>query len=131
MNSQGIVSIIRRIDETYQNSPTAQFLTSQAPMILSSFREMRMQINQQRMELERIHAQRSKELERFREIAPTLNKEISLIGQEIRNLQKTVRDTAADIGRNPNAQTVIDYTNKQISDLIQMFNSLAISLINA
>ena len=131
MNIQKSIDIIHSIDKLYQTSPTVQSLTSNAPMFLSLFREMKHDLNRRRMEIEQICAQREYDLAKFREVAPILSREISLIGQHIRDLQKTVRETAATLGNNPNAQTVINYTNMQISESIQMFNTLSLNLLTS
>lgn len=125
------ISFIKKVDQIYKNSPTARMLTQQAPLILSLFREMRRDMDNHRLEIERICAERYTNLEKFRMVAPVLTSELSLIGQQIRNLQKTVRDKASIIGSDPNAQIQIDYTNKQISDLINMFNALSLNLLMA
>lgn len=129
MAVQKEIGILRKLDEIYQNSPTAQVLYNNAPLVLSLYKEIRTQAVIRQMEIERICAQRESDLARFKEIAPAMTKELSLIGQEIRNLQKTVRELAAQIGYSSNAQIQIDYANKQISDLIGMFNTLSINLL--
>lgn len=129
MNIENAISKINKIDHIYKTSPTVQCLASNAPLILTLFREMRQDFAMRRMEIERICAQRETDLQKFKEIAPTMTKELSFIGQHIRDLQKTVRETAATLDTNPNAQIVIDYTNKQISDAINLFNNLAYHLL--
>lgn len=119
------LDVIRKIDDIYRTSPTVQALTANAPAILSLFGEMR----QHRMELERFVAERQHNLARFREIAPALSRELSLIGKEIRELHKSVRETAKTMGSNPNALTVIEFTNKQIADNINLFNNLSLNLL--
>lgn len=131
MESQKYISKIQQLDEIYRNSPTAQILASHAPAVLSIFREMRQEMAVRRMEIDRICAERHANLEKFRLIAGPLTNEVAHIGQEIRNLQKTVREKAALLGNDPTVQIEINYTNQQISDLIDMFNSLTNKLIMA
>ncbi|MDE6328704.1 MAG: hypothetical protein K2L37_00340 [Lactobacillus sp.] len=131
MELQKYIGSIKKLDELYRESPTAQVLASNAPMVLSIFREMRQDMADRCREIDRICIERSYDLKKFSIVADKLTNELSLIGQEIRNLQKTVRDKAAILGTDPGAQIQINYTNKQISDLINIFNTLTIRLLTA
>lgn len=123
------ISLINKIDDVYTNSPTAQTLAANAPVILKMFRDMKQDLDSQRLEIQRLCAEREYDLARFREVAPTLNRELSRLGEHIRDLQQTVREVAGKIGHDPNAQLVIDYTNQQIAVSINMFTTLSLNLM--
>lgn len=123
------LSIFRKVDQVLKDSPTAQLLYQNAPAMLSLFTQMKNEMAMRQLEIDRLFKEREKDLERFKQYAPTYTKEISLIGQEIRMVQKTVRELAAKIGTDPTAEIQISYANKQISDMINMFNQISLNLM--
>lgn len=129
MAENNILTTLTKIDDIFRNSPTAQTLSAYAPQILAYFNEARAMSAQRSAELAQLMACRDRQLEKFREMAPTYQTEITNISQEIRTLQAIVRDKAATLSSDPNAKVVIDYTNRQISDLINMYNNLTYHLL--
>lgn len=123
------LSIIRNVDQVLKDSPTAQLLYQNAPAMLSLFTQMKSEMAMRQLEIDRLIKEREMDLDRFKQYAPTYTKEISLIGQEIRMVQKTVRELASKIGKDPTAEIQIAYANKQISDMINMFNQISINLM--
>lgn len=124
-------SYIQRLDQIYQSSPTAQLLVSNAPQILQSFNSLKALAMQQDAQLKALAINRDKDLERFREVASGMMNNLHMILSQIHNLQNSVRACAASAGSDPNARTVIEFTNRQIDQNIAMFNNLTFHLLNA
>ena len=122
---------LQRIDKIICESPTAQALANQAPAILQHFKELNANAQLHRQRMEMMFVERSYDLEKFRDKAPIMIEEIRHVSNEIRLLQKHVREMAAKFIDDPNARTVIDYTNAQIVQQINLFNNLIINFLNA
>ncbi|MDE5880173.1 MAG: hypothetical protein K2H60_00450 [Muribaculaceae bacterium] len=124
-------SYIQRLDQIYQSSPTAQLLVSNAPQILQSFNSLKALAMQQDAQLKALAINRDKDLEQFREVASGMMNNLHMILSQIHNLQNSVRECVASAGNDPNARTVIEFTNRQIDQNIAMFNNLTFQLLNA
>lgn len=123
--------MIRQIDAIYQTSPTAQTLVANAPVILAHFKEMALSQQAFKAQLDALAVNRQYDLDRFRLVADRLLGQVEAISAEILSLQAHVRSLAARYGGDPNARTVIEYTNSQINQHIQLYNSLVFSLLNS
>ncbi len=135
MNGSGnlskVLQCIRQVDSIYAQSPTAQMLVSNAPAILQSFNSMRALALQQENELKALAINRKYDLDRFKEISSGMMRNLESILNQIHSLQATVRQNAYFANTDPNAKTVIDYTNRQIDQSIAMFNNLAFHILNS
>lgn len=129
--SRNIVACIKRVDDIYRNSPTAQLLVSNAPQILQSFNTIKALAMQQEAQLKTLSINRQYDLERFRMVAKDLTQNLRDILNQIHTLQTQVTSYAALANDDPNAKTVIDFTNRQIDQNIAMFNNLTFQLLNA
>lgn len=125
------VMCIQQLDALYSQSPTAQMLVSNAPAILQGFNNFRAMAHQHEMELKALVAERQYDLARFKEVAPGMMKNLETILNQVYSLQNTVREYAHFANTDPNAKTVIEFTNKQIDQNIRLFNQLTFSLLNA
>ena len=125
------LNCIQKVDSIYSQSPTAQMLVSNAPAILQAFNNLKAMTLQHEMELEALVANRQYQLELFKQVAPGMMKNLESLLNNIYSLQAEVRQYAHWANSNPDAKTVIDYTNRQIDQNIRVFNQLTFSLLNA
>lgn len=125
------VACIQKLDNIYSQSPTAQALVSNAPAIIQGFNNIKAMTLQQETELKALAINRQNDLARFKEVSSGMMKNLDSIRTHIYSLQATVREYAHLANIDPNAKTVIDYTNRQIDQSISMFNNLAFQILNA
>lgn len=134
MNNEGLgqraLQKIEEVGEAYRNSPTAQALVANAPFILQSFKEMNLVGLKYKAELEALAINRKNELDKFKIWAPEKIEECKMLLTNILDLQKLVRELAPQVSSNPDALTVINYTQKQIFQNISLFQNVSLSLIN-
>ena len=134
MNTNGFAVALQRIqqlDAIYRDSPTAQALVAQAPVILQHFKETNLIAIKCKAELQALAINRGYDLERFKTVAPHYLQQCNALLSNILSLQQLVRDCASQVSRNPDALTVINYTNKQIQQNIAIFQGISLSLLNA
>lgn len=135
MNTEGLgqraLQTIESVGDAYRNSPTAQALVAKAPYILKEFKEMNLIALKYKAELEALAINRGNDLEKFKIWAPNKIEECRMLLTNILDLQKLVRELAPQVSTNPDALTVINYTQKQIFQNISLFQSISLSLINA
>lgn len=124
------IACLNRLDSIYATSPSAQMLVSNAPAILQSFKEWRMATLQCQSQLEMFATDRAAKLKEFQTVAPGFMKQLDEIKERINRLQDYVRQMSETAADNPNAKTVIDYTNNQILQQIGMYNNIAILLLS-
>lgn len=125
------LTCIQNVDAIYTQSPTAQMLVNNAPAILQSFNNAKALILQQETELKALAINRHYDLEKFKQVSSGMMKNLEIILNQILSLQATVRQYAHLANTNPDAKTVIDYTNRQIDQSISMFNNLSFQILNS
>lgn len=125
-----IADNVRRVDGIIRTSPTAQALVANAPQLLQYFKEMQAVGQQQRFALQALAVNRQYDLEKFKAISGQLVAELKDIRMTIGALQEYVRSKANEFSSDANARTIIEYTERQISQNIQMFNSILYVLLN-
>lgn len=121
---------VQKVYDIYSSNPDVAKLREYAPVILQSFKEIKILEQQHQASLNQLIVQENNSLKRFDRVVPTLLNEIKNILADIRNLQQIVRDYAAHVYVTENAQTVIDYTNSQIDQNIRIFNSLTQTILS-
>lgn len=125
------LQIIQRLDDIYRNSPTSQALVANAPVIIREFKEMQLMAMRYKTEIQALAINRANDLKRFRDVAPDFLRQCDKLLENILGLQQTVRSLASQVSTNPDALTVINYTNKQIQQNISLFQGISLSLLNA
>lgn len=121
---------VQKVYDIYSSNPDVAKLREYAPLILQSFKEIKILEQQHQASLNQLIVQENNSLKRFDRVVPTLLNEIKNILADIRSLQQIVRDYAAHVYVTENAQTVIDYTNSQIDQNIRIFNSLTQTILS-
>lgn len=122
---------LRQLDDIYRNSPTAQALLGQAPRILQNFKEINMMSMQYQAQIDALAVNRGYDLQRFQITAPKLLEQCNILLNNILDLQHCVRQLASRVSDDPDANTVISYTNQQIDRNIALYNDLIYNIINA
>lgn len=122
---------LQQIDDIYRNSPTAQMLVGHAPMILQHFKEMNKMTVQYQAEIEMLAENRAYDLQKFQTVAPLLLEQCNLLLSNVLDLQRGVRELASRVSGNPDAGTVIAFTNQQIDRNIALYNNLIYNILNA
>lgn len=135
MNSEEIknrtLQKLQQLDNIYRNSPTAQMLIGQAPSILQHFKEMNKMSMQYQAEIEALAQNRAYDLRKFERVAPQLLEQCNLLLGNVLDLQRGVRELASRVSGNPDAGTVIAFTNQQIDRNIALYNNLIYNILNA
>lgn len=130
-NISNALECIDKIDSFYRQSPTANVLVNHAPDIIKSFNALRAVGMQHEAQLKALAINRQYDLKRFQEVAGGMLQSLDSILSHIHSLQKSIGVYASNADSNPNAKTVIDYTNRQIDQSIAMFNNLVFQLLNS
>lgn len=121
---------VQKVYDIYSSNPNVVQLTEYAPIILQSFKDIKILEQEHQTKLNLLIAQEAYSLKRFEQVVPTLLNEIKLILTNVRDLQQVVRDYASHIDATENAQTVISFTNNQIDQNIRIFNSLTQTILS-
>lgn len=121
---------LQQLDNIYRNSPSAQVLLGHAPIILQYFKEMNMMSIQYQAQIETLAVNRDSDLQKFRMVAPQLLEQCNILLNNVLNLQHGVRELASRVSGNPDASTVISYTNQQIDKNIALYNNLIYNILN-
>lgn len=120
-----------KLHRVYSDSPTAQAIVQNAPAIIAGFNMLKAQRMELQAQIQTLMVQRDYDLRKFEEVAPKMLDQLHSIKNEIFAMQAEVRRLAYNADSNPQIKTVIDYTNAQISQNMQMFNQLSMSILNA
>ncbi len=122
---------LQKIDRIYQSSPSAQMLVNHAPIILHEFRQLQALGMQYQHELTKLREERADRLIYLREIVPGIQQNLNQILETIISLQKSVRDWHGKDSTDSNIRLIIDHTNRQINQNIELFQNLTFQLLNA
>lgn len=113
------------------NSPTAEELRNNAPLIIQSYKELTIIEKGFQHEINKIHAERETDLEKFKIKAPEMLDNLKSILNQIFQLQGEVRTLAGRLADDPTAKTIIDYSERHIIQLLNLFQSTSYNLLNS
>lgn len=122
-------SVLQSLDDVCQ-STSVQELRNHAPLIIQSFKELKVIEKSFRHEINLMKESRSEDFKRFQEVAPGMMQNLKSILDHIFQLQQEVRSLSGRMEEDPTAQTVIEYTERHIQQLLDIFQKLSFNLLN-
>lgn len=121
---------MNRLNEVY-SSPTVVELRNNAPLIIQTYKELAIIEKGFQHEIDIIREERKTDLEKFKQAAPRILDNLKSILNQIFHLQEEVRELAGRMDDDPTAQTIIDYSERHIIQLLNLFQSTSYNLLNS